>query len=96
MAVRMGPSTKDPTHQQCEVRGVGPNVNPQRSAVMSHKKDIFLSNDSKKQNFILMLEENFSTCGFSVHNVHADADLLIVKTALECAQSSSFNCSNWR
>ena len=56
---------------------------------MSHKEDIFHSNDSNKQNFIPMLEETFSTCGFSVHHKHADADLLIVKTVLECAQSSS-------
>ena len=56
---------------------------------MSHKKDIFLSNDSNKQNFILMLAEKFSSSGFFVDHAHADADLLIVKTPLECAQSSN-------
>ena len=50
----------------------------QSSAVISHKKDIFLSNDSNKKNFILML-----------YHAHADADLLIATSALECAQSRS-------
>ena len=36
-----------------------------------------------------MLAEKFSSCGFFVHHAHADADLLIVRTALECAQSRS-------
>ena len=84
-----GPSTKDPTHQWRKIRGVGPKVKVQTSAVISHKKDIFLSNDSNKQNFILMLAEKFSLCGFFVHHAHADVDLLIVRTALECAQSRS-------
>ena len=39
------PSTTDPTHQRHKVKGVGPKVKLQRSAVMSHKRDIFLSND---------------------------------------------------
>ena len=58
-------------------------------AAVTHKKDIFLSNDSNKKNFILMLAEKFSSCGFFVHHAHADADLLIVRSALECAQSRS-------
>ena len=62
----------------------------QSCAVISHKKDFFLSNDSNKKNFILMLAEKFSLCGFFVvHHAHADADLLIVRSALECAQSRS-------
>ena len=36
-----------------------------------------------------MLAEKFSSCGFFVHHAHADADLLIVRSALECAQSRS-------
>ena len=36
-----------------------------------------------------MLAEKFSSCGFFVHHAHADADLLIVRSALECAQSKS-------
>ena len=84
-----GPSTKDPTHQQRKIRGVGPQVKFMSSAVISHKKDIFLSNDSNKNNFILMLAEKFSSCGFFVHHAHTDADLLIVRSALERAQSRS-------
>ena len=57
----------------------------QCSAVRSHKRDIFLSNDSNKQNFILILAEKFSSCGFFVHHAYADADLGIVKTVLKCA-----------
>ena len=84
-----GPLTKDPIHQRRKIRGVGPKVKLQSSAVISHKKDIFLSNDSNTQNFILMFAEKFSLCGFFVHHAHADADLLTVRTALECAQSRS-------
>ena len=40
-------------------------------------------------NIILMLAEKFSSSGFFADHAHADADLLIVKTALECAQSSN-------
>ena len=40
-------------------------------------------------NVILMLAEKFSLSGFFVDNAHADADLLIVKTVLECGQSSN-------
>ena len=36
-----------------------------------------------------MLAEKLSSCGFFAHHAHADADLLIVRTALECAQSRS-------
>ena len=36
-----------------------------------------------------MLAEKFSLSGFFVDNAHADADLLIVKTVLECGQSSN-------
>ena len=36
-----GPSTKDPTHQRRKVKGVGPKVKLQGSAVMSYKKDFF-------------------------------------------------------
>ena len=71
-----GPSTKDPTHQWRKIREVGPQVKLQSSAVISHKKDIFLSYDSNKQNVILMLVEKFSSCGFFVHHAHAEADLL--------------------
>ena len=40
-------------------------------------------------NVILMLAEQFSSSGFFVDHAHADVDLLIVKTALECAHSSN-------
>ena len=71
-----GSWTKSETAEQC-------------SHIACRKKDIFLSNDSNKQNFILMLAEKFSSCGFFVHHAHADADLLIVRTPLEYVQSMS-------
>ena len=36
-----------------------------------------------------MFAEKFSSCGFFVRHAHADADLLVVRTALECPQSRS-------
>ena len=84
-----GPLTKDPSHQWRKVRGVGPQVKLQSSAVISHRREFFLSNDLNKQHFILKLAEQFSSCGFFVHHAYADADLMIVKAALECAQSRS-------
>ena len=53
----------------------------------SHKRDIFLSNYSNKHNFILIRAEKFSSCGFFLHHAYADADLLIVNIALNCAMS---------
>ena len=40
-------------------------------------------------NVILMLAEKFSSSGLFVVHAHADAYLLTVKTALDCAQSSN-------
>ena len=36
-----------------------------------------------------MLAEKFSSSGFFVDHAHGNVDMLIVKTALECAQSSN-------
>ena len=59
-----GPSTKDPTHQWRKIRGVGQQVKTPEQCSHKSQEDIFLSNDSNKQNFILMLAEKFSSCGF--------------------------------
>ena len=42
-----------------------------------------------------MLAEKFSSYRFFVHHAHADAGL-IIKTALECAQSRSTELIEWR
>lgn len=84
---QQGLSTKDPTHQRHKTKGVRPMVKLQRKAVMSHKKDVFLSNDTNKQNFILKLGEMLPQNGYSVNHTSADANFLIVKTAVEFTQS---------
>ncbi len=83
-----GPSTKDPTHLRRRTKGVGPEVKLRKNAILSHKKDVFLSNDRNKHAFLLMLGEKLQQSGCTVHHATADADLLIVKTALECVMTS--------
>lgn len=83
-----GPSTKDCTHERRS--GVhSPTVNFKRDMVMKLKKDEFLSNPSNKQNFILLLGEMFQLAGYAVEHAEGDADLKIVKTAVQSSRTGT-------
>ena len=53
------------------------------------KKDNFLSNPKNKQRFLLMLSKTLQHVGCVTHHANGDADLLIVKTAVESARTST-------
>ena len=55
--------------------------------VMKGSKEDFLSNKQNKQKFINALADKLVGNGYTVHHAQADADLLIVQTAIECAAS---------
>ena len=47
------------------------------------KKDAFLANTDNKKRFIAMLQRHLSESGFSTLQSEGDADVLIVKTAID-------------
>ena len=53
------------------------------------KKDNFLSNPKNKQHFLSMLSKALQNVGCITHHANGDADLLIVKTAVESARMST-------
>ena len=52
-------------------------------------KDYYLSNSSNKQSFINMLSRHHQKVGCNTHHSQADADLLIVQTAVESVRRAS-------
>ena len=52
-------------------------------------KDYYLSNSSNKQSFINMLSRYHQKVGCKTHHSQADADLLIVQTAVESVRRAS-------
>ncbi|KAK3750311.1 hypothetical protein QZH41_001771 [Actinostola sp. cb2023] len=83
-----GPSTKDCTHER---RGssCSPPVLFQSDMIVSLKKKDFLANEENKQKFINLLSEKLLNAGCNVIQAPDDADLLIVKTAVESAKSNT-------
>lgn len=55
--------------------------------ILQTKKEEFLSNKENKQRFIALLSQKLEQSGCEVHQARADADLLIVQTAVATAAS---------
>ena len=53
--------------------------------VLQTKKEEFLTNPKNKQRFINMLGSRLEGEGCHVHHAEGDADFLVMKTAVECA-----------
>ena len=53
------------------------------------KKDNFLSNPKNKQRFLSMLSKALQDVGCITHHTNGDANLLIVKTAVESTRTST-------
>ncbi|KAJ8018287.1 hypothetical protein HOLleu_43796 [Holothuria leucospilota] len=53
------------------------------------RKDVFLANKDNKQRFINMIGQRMDDRGFDVTHADDDADLMIVKRAVECANDGS-------
>ena len=83
-----GPTTKDPTHQRRAGGSLGPVVNFTSQTVMKLKKHLFLNNTVNKQKFINVLHDAFKRADYTILHAKGDADVLIVKTAVESAKDS--------
>ena len=82
-----GPSTKDVTHLR-RTRAIGPDVTFEGEMSFNLKKDDFLSNPRNKERFIKYLGSKLQHAGRRVLYAKADADVLIVKTAIESAENN--------
>ncbi|MEW8547735.1 MAG: hypothetical protein AB2693_29860 [Candidatus Thiodiazotropha sp.] len=80
------PSTKDTAHIRRSKSQVGNTIKFSSDMTLDMKKDVFLANTQNKQKFISYLREKFSENGIRALHAEGDADLLIVKTAVESAE----------
>ena len=83
-----GPSIKDVTHQRRTKGLTGTKINFNENTPFKTKKDVFLSNNENKQNFINMLGKVLSEKGCSVVYAEGDADLTIVQTAVKLSEET--------
>lgn len=84
-----GPSTKDPTQHRRTGSHVAPTVQFSGSMLLTGKKEDFLSNKENKQRFINLLSQHLERHGCQVNHAKADADLLIVQTAIAAAEKTA-------
>ena len=81
-------STKDTTHIRRN-KGKPGIIRPSMNNQLTVKKVNFLLSNSNKQAFIILLGSHFEKKGMRVIHAEGDADLLIVKTALQMAKQDS-------
>ena len=79
-------STKDNTHLRGSNGKQGRNILPTPADTLVVKKNEFLINKHKKQEFLLMLGNQISDTGISVYNANTDADFITVTNALALAK----------
>jgi hypothetical protein len=82
-----GLSTKNLTQKRRTAGKVGATVTFTEDMKATMKKDQFLSNSRNKQWFFKMLSQFLHKIGSETHHAQDDADVLIVKTAVESARS---------
>ena len=80
-----GASINDATHPRRNKK-IARSILFQPEMRMAFKKDEFLANEGNKQRFIDLLSQHITKAGMDVFHAVADADSLIVKTAVELAQ----------
>ena len=80
-----GPTTKDCTHQRRR-SSCAPSVLFEGDMLVTLKKRDFLANEENKHRFIKLLGTKLMDSGCSVLQSRGDADLLIVKTAVEATR----------
>ena len=81
------PSTKDITHMR-RTRGVtSPKVTFNENMLCKTKKEVLLSNTDNKRSFLNLLSTKLCENGCTTINAKEDADVLIVQTALELANT---------
>ena len=79
------PATKSMTHQRRSAGKGSSTVTFQDGMKVTAKKDAFLSNTEDKKRFIVMLQRHLLESGGRTLQAEGDADVLIVKTALDSA-----------
>ena len=82
-------STKPNTQHRCASGKVATTVTFTGSMSITMKRDNFLWNPENKQSFLLMLRKALQKLACVTHHANGDADLLIVKTAVESAQTNT-------
>lgn len=80
-------STKQMTQERRSSGKTAPTVSFTEEMKINLKKDLFLSNRKNKQMFLDMLSRCLREHGCETRHANGDADLLIVKTAVESARS---------
>ena len=84
---RSGPTTKDTAHLRRTKGITGAKVYFNENTPFKTKKEQFLSNSENKQELIFMLSRFLEANGCKTVHAPSDADVLIVKTAVECAEN---------
>ena len=79
-------STKNMTHQRRAAGKAGATVTFTENMKVTLKKDNFLANPKNKQPFINMLSRFLQEENCPTYHAEGDADVLIVKTAVESAR----------
>ena len=79
------PSTNSMTHQRRSAGKGSAPVTFQDGMKVTAKRDAFLANTEKKKRFIAMLQRYLSESGCRTLQAEGDADVLIVKTAVDSA-----------
>lgn len=80
-----GPTPKDGTQARRTGVKSAPSVQFDENMPLQMKKDEFLANKENKQRFIHLLGEHLERAGLQILHAKGDADVLIVKTALDVA-----------
>ena len=80
-------STKSMMQERRTAGKVGATVSFTDDMKIPMKKDIFLANKKNKQAFVIQLASFLQKQGFETLNADGDADVLIVKTAVESANT---------
>ena len=81
------PTLKDTTHLRRSKGYKTTDVVFTETTPCKMKKELFLANDRNKQKFISLLASKMQSEGIKVLQADDDADFLIAKTALTCAES---------
>ena len=81
-----GPAIKDATHCRRAGSSKGPTVIFAGETSLKLKKNEFLSNKVNKQRFLHFLGSSLESAGCTTIHAKGDADILIVKTAVESAK----------
>lgn len=84
-----GPSTKDATQQRRAAACIGATVNFSGSMLFKGKKEDFLTNKENKHSFLALLKMHLESQGCHTEQARADADLLIVQTAIAALEETT-------